>query len=444
MQIAVRAHAAHERRQSPVPLRTFLSASRVVALAVCCLSTLSAAPQHVTLLRAAGAAVTAGDGGLALAKLNEAAKLRPDYPRIQINIARVAAALGQKDEAIAALDALAAMGLRMNAANDRSFAALPGDPRFDAVAARLAAGPGVVGSDRAGMLSIAGVTGIIECCMHDPKSGAWYFGDVRNRCIWRSGPGGGALKKFTKDADVLDGVFRIALSADRKTIWAATATVGAMIGTDAVDGKRSGLVAIDAESGRVRARYATPDNSLKHLIGDLLVTDDGAVIATDSLSPVIWRLAPGSKQLMPWFENDEFLSLQGIAVSTDGRVMYVADYANGIWRIDLGNRTPSLLIAPKNATFFGIDGIVAVPGGLLAVQNGVNPQRVLFIEPSESGPSTAHIVACDLPAMTDLALGQIDGDSFHFVADSGWSLFDPVPANPPAARAVTVISIPVE
>ena len=425
-------------------------------------TTLSAAPRHTTLLREAAAAAKEGDNATALARMEKAAKLRPDYPRVQLNLARLYAALQRPDDALAALQRLADMGLHLTIAADPGLASLKEMPRFQTLAQRLA--PEAMGketSDEAAF-SLTDATGIIESCLVDPETLLWYFGDVRNRCIWKRDVSSdtAVLKKFTHDDDALDGVFKLVLSADRKTLWAATATVGAMSGPDAEDGKRTALVAIDFATGRVRARFPVPDDGRKHLLGDFVIAADGTLYATDSFSPVIWRLPAGGTALEPWHESDEFLSLQGIAFDAAGQNFYVADYANGIWRIDAATKTPSLLTAPTNATFFGIDGLYTVPGGLLAVQNGVNPQRVLRIEglPVASGlgptsttrssqattlqnPSvTARVVAQGRPAMIDLALGQVFNGRFHFVGNSGWALFDPPPATPPAARTVMIYS----
>jgi hypothetical protein len=422
--------------------RTILAASLLLIGA----TALSAAPRHAVLMREATAAAKAGDQPTALAKLEEAARLRPDYPRLQLNLARTYASLGKAEEALAALQRVADMGLLMNIATDPAFAALKDSPDFEAVFAKLAAELAPVGAYDEAAFAITDVTGIIESCLVDPVTLHWYFGDVRNRCIWLRdvSTGVGVLKKFTSEEDALDGVFQIALSADRKTLWAATATVGAMTGSDAEEGKRSALIALDPATGRVRDRFSVPADGRKHLLGDFTIAADGSVYATDSMSPVIWRLPSDRSALEPWLENDDFLSLQGIAFGRDGRSLYVADYANGIWRIDAATKKPSLLTAPANATFFGIDGLYAVPGGLLAVQNGVNPQRVLRIEPATSGASSARILASGKAAMTDLALGQVFNGRFHFVANSGWALFDPPPATQPAARPVTISSTALE
>lgn len=434
--------ASFKSRSKPEPK---MKASRFQAttLALLLVVIAPAAPRHVTLLREAATAAKTGDQVAALAKLEEAARLRPDYPRIQINLARTYAALNRPADALVTLKRIAAMGLQVNLAADPALATLKDSPEFHSVASQLANGPLAVGAANETTFTLSGVTGIIESCLVDPVTGIWYFGDGRHRCICRQIEDG-SLVKFSSDADHLDGVFKLALSADRKTLWATTATIGVMTGPEAEDGKRSALIAIDFATGRVRDRFPVPAVERKQLLGDFVIAADGSIYATDSFSPVIWRLPAGGTALEPWLESDEFLNLQGLAFSANQRTLFVADYANGIWRIDVATKSPALLTAPTNATFFGIDGLYAFPGGLLAVQNGINPQRVLRIEPAASEASAARIVALGLPAMTDLALGQVIDGHFHFVGNSGWALFDPPPANPPPARPVTIYSVPIE
>jgi hypothetical protein len=410
-------------------------------LATC--GVLSAAPDHTGLMREAAAALKAGDNTTALAKLESAAKLRPDYPRIQLNLARLYAASGRTDEAFAALERVADMGVSLNIGADPGLAALYDLSRFHTLTSRLIELASTANGELTS-LTIKGVTGILESCLYVAATDEWYFGDVRNRCIWKRGVAG-TLFKVTAEDEKLDGVFKLALSPDGKTLWAATASVGAMVGGESEEGARSALIAFDFASGGIIARHPTPADGRKHLLGDFILAGDGSLYATDSFSPVIWRLPPGGTQLEAWLENDDFLNLQGLAFSADGKNLFVADYSNGIWQIDVAAKAPALLAAPANATFFGIDGLYAIPGGLLAIQNGINPQRVLRITPASAEKSTAvKVVASGYPAMNDLSLGTIAGGRFHFVANSGWALFDPPPAKPPAPRELTIYSFKID
>jgi len=415
---------------------------RWLALACSAFATLFAAPPHTTLLREAAALGKAGDQPGALAKLEQAAQARPDYPRIQIYLARYYAEANRTAEALAALQRLADMGIALSIAQDPAFTSLRESPRFQALATQLSTPPVLTGAVSA--TTVDGVTGILESLFIDATTGSWYFGDVRNRCVWRRDVNG-TLKRFTSDTDALDGVFKLVLSPDRQILWAATATVGVMSGAPSPDGSRSALVALDFKTGRVLSRYPTPADGRLHLLGDFIFAADGSLFATDSFSPVIWRLPAGATTLEPWLESGDFLNLQGLAFNPTGQVLYVADYTNGIWRIDVATKQPALLVAPPNATFFGIDGLCAIRTGILAIQNGVSPQRVLHIRPTpDAHPSPTHVAAAGHSALIDASLGTVDGSRFHFIADSGWALFDPAPEQVPPARTVTVLSLPIE
>jgi sugar lactone lactonase YvrE len=405
-----------------------------------------AAPRYTVVLREAVAAEKAGDQATFLARIEEGGRLRPDSPRLIINLARAYTTQARPDDALAALQRLADMGLKMNVSADPRLAPLKDLPRFQALATRLDTGPDPVTPADEAAFALTDVTGIIECGLLDPATGHWYFSDVRNRCIWRrdAGTAEGRLTRLTSDQDGLDGFFKLVLSPDRQTLWASTATVGVMTGPDAEDGKRSALVALDFATGRVRARYPVPADGRPHLLGDFILASDGSLYASDSFSPVIWRLPPGGESLEPWLENDEFFNLQGLAFDPAEQFLYVADYSNGLWSIPTATRSPVLLTAPDNATFFGIDGLYAVPGALLAVQNGVNPQRLLRIMPANDGASPTRTVASGRPAMTDLGLGQVLDGRFHFVGNSGWALFDPAPETAPPPREVVITSIGLE
>src|SRR5262245_33753932 len=105
-----------------------ISRFRLLILGGCLSATLFAAPQHARLMREAAAANKAGDPATALAKLEAAAQLRPDYPRLQLNLARTYAALGRAAEATAALQRLVEMGLHMDLTNDAGLAPLKDSP----------------------------------------------------------------------------------------------------------------------------------------------------------------------------------------------------------------------------------------------------------------------------------------------------------------------------
>jgi len=404
----------------------------VIALAIA--TALWAEPAQSVLLRDAAAAQKSGDLPLQIAKLEAARALRPDYPRVVYVLARAYTSAGRPADALSSLRSLADMGLAFAVDRDASFAPLHDQAAFAALAASFAANARPHGTGRVAF-PLPDRDGIIEGIARD-ADGNWYFGDVRNRCLWRRSHSG-EVRRFSDDSSLL-GVFGLKVDQAHTAIWAGTSAVPEMKNATADEKGRAALVEFDLATGRVRRSFATPADGRDHLLGDVLLGADGSVFASDSTAPVIWRLPPGGKRLQRWIESDDFISLQGMASAPDGRSLVVADYANGLWRVSLADQAHVLLAPPRGATLFGIDGLYAVDGGLVAVQNGISPQRAVRITLDAGGrPVEVRTLEAGHPAMDDLSLGLVADGQFHFIGNSGWALFDP-PSATPAPRAVSI------
>jgi hypothetical protein len=417
-----------------------------IAVAVFCFVcvALQAEPAHRQLMNEAVAAAKAGDHATVIAKLEAARAARPDYPRVLNNLARYYLQAARADDAVAVLREMAAMGLRLDVAGEPGFAALRTRADFAALTQAFAANQAATGRDEAAW-AITDMDGIIEGLAIHPVTLEAFFSDVHNRCIWYRDVSGShaVMKKFSADADGLLGVFALKIDAARNTLWASSAALPEMKGyTEAAKG-RGFLAAYDLTTRRLRATYPLPADGRGHVLGDFAIAEDGTIYASDSTAPVIWHLAPGATALEPWIESGDFVSLQGIALAAGGRQLYVSDYASGLWRVDIATRTPALLPAPAHSTLFGIDGLYPVTGGLIAVQNGINPQRVIRISLAADGaPAAVKVLGAGHPSMTDLALGQVINGHFDFVGNAGWALFEKSKA--PAARTVTILRTPLE
>lgn len=406
---------------------------------------LRAEPAHRTLLREATVAAKAGDTALVIAKLEAARAARPDYPRVLNNLARFYVLAGRADDAMAQLRELAAMGLQIDVA-DEAFATLRRRADYPALAATFAANRAAVGRDETAW-AITGMDGIIEGLAIHPTSLESFFSDVHHRCIWYRDTSGGtaAMKKFSAEADGLLGVFALKIDTVRDTLWASSSAIAEMKGYTDADKGRAFLAAYDLRTRKLRATFPIPADGREHVIGDFAVAPDGTIYASDSTAPVIWRLTPGAAALEKWLESDEFISLQGVALGSDGKSLYVADYANGLWRVALSSRHAALLAVPAHATLFGIDGIYPVPGGLVAVQNGIGPQRVVKVSLGDAdGAATAvKVLRAGDAAMSDLSLGQVVGDHFDFIGNAGWAQFEKANGSI-ASRTVTILRTPLD
>lgn len=283
--------------------------------------------------------------------------------------------------------------------------------------------------------------GLLEGITVRPKTGAYYFGDVRLRCVWRR-TADGQVTRFSAPDNRLLGIFRVAVDEARGALWASMGALEQMEGFGPTYAGAGGLAELDLETGGVRRVIMAPADGAPHLLGDFVQLADGTIYATDTTSPVIWTLAPGSATLQPLISGG-FKSLQGITLDADGRGVFVTDYRVGVLHVDIASKTVRPLATPPAADLRGLDTLLRTPAGtLVAIFNATPRQRILRLTVDAAATSITDItvLAAD-PAMTDATLGVLVGDDLVFIADGGWTRFDPGKVNS-TPRPVPVLKIP--
>jgi hypothetical protein len=137
------------------------------------------------------------------------------------------------------------------------------------------------------------------------------------------------------------------------------------------------------------------------------------------------------------FEGGGLRSPGGLALSADEKLLYVADWANGLAVVDLAARTLSWIRPPAGATVLGIDGLIRHAGALLAIQNGVNPPRIQRLRLALDGRSltSAQTLERAVKEWDEPTLGAVVGDELFYVATSQWPRYgqDGKPADDPAS-----------
>ena len=411
----------------------------VILTSVCAAQSSSTGLQALLLANEAAAAIEAKDHTVAVAKLEEASALRPDMPRILESLAIAQAAADRPDDAVATLQRLAELGVGAVIEKTEEFAALRPRRDFQAVVKKLASNLHPKGAGEVAF-TLRDVTGLIEGLAWREKTGDFFFADVHARAVWRRQKDG-ALKRFTPDGDELLGVFALVVDEARGALWVATSAVPEMRGYSPDQEGHAALAEIDLETGAVRQAIRLDSRSgEQHVLSDLALVEDGSILLTDSRSPSLWRYRAGAAGLERFVDSAEFQSLQGIAVM--GGVALVSDQTNGLLVVDLARRAVRRLEPPENTTLVGLDGLaVASDGMLVAVQNGLRPNRILRIEvdPLAATIGGVHVLDSGHLAMTAPSSGCVaTGGDFFFIGNPGWNRFLATDVRPTAPRQVPV------
>lgn len=430
--------------------------ARALGAALAALALIAAAPaesrleQYSRLRGEAGEAAKAGDFARAEAALEAALALYPTSPGSLIRLARVEAAAGKPAEAVAHVAAYADLGLTLNPSLDPALKTLVGRDDFGPVATKLKANAEPVGAPRE-RFDLAPGRDVIEGLVR--VEDGWVFSSVAGHTLIWLKPDGTPRTILLPDRDP-SGLFGMAYDARRKALWVAEARGPGIPGSTGEP--RTGVIKVSWPGGEVLARYVVPDDGKKHQLGDIALGDDGSVYASDSAGAVVYRLRPDATTLEPFVTSREMASPQGMVICPKADAMIVADYSTGLRRIDLRTGAESELGGSHQIALAGTDGLFRVPYrfpartasadsvAIIAIQNGVAPQRVVFLRlsPDCRDLESASVLAAGGPLMDDLTLGAPAPEGIVVIGSSGWSGYDgngkPVAGQPTFAKLISI------
>lgn len=382
-------------------------------------------------VKAAQEAGKAGQTQAALEAWLQAHALRPQHGAIAFELAAAYAAAGRIADATEWLKVVAEMGFTFRT-EDRE--------ELRACREQTACRDALAALDRnrqpkatsAVAFKLAAPRLLPEGLAYDAASDSFFVSSVRQRLILKVGPSR-QPQPFADRSAGLWAALGLAVDVPRQRLWVATAAMAEMADALPADEGKSALVALDLATGRAVARYDLPPGR-PHVLGDVIVAPDGDVFTTDSTSPALYRLPASGGVLEVMAAGEPFVSLQGLALSADGKRIFVADYAKGVFAVDIESRRVRLLDAPRTAGILGIDGLYRAGDALIGVQNGSAPPRLLRLAVDGERITSVEVVDAGHPSAPDPTLGVVVGSRFYYIGNSQWESARPGGQVDPAVK----------
>lgn len=359
-----------------------------------------------------------------LENMKMAVEMRPNHPRLMYNLAAAYALTGHQDEALQLLGKMTEMGLVFPAGKDGDFDSVKGSPEFQAILKRIESNRSpVMSSVPAFTLHEKGF--IPEGVAYDPVAETFYLSSVYKRKIVSINKKGEA-KDFAAERDGLWSVMGMKVDAARRLLWVATAAHPQMSDYQEEDNGKSGLLKFDLRTGKLLKKYLLPNNPKPHWLGDLVINSRGDVFTSDSISPAIYVVSHQTDELELFLEDAQFSSPQGLSFTPDEKHLFMADYAKGIFLINLETKKLTNLHPASNITLLGIDGLYSYKGHLIGVQNGINPPRLVRLSLSRdlSRVERLETIEANNPLFDEPTLGVLVKDTFYLIANSQWGMLD--------------------
>jgi sugar lactone lactonase YvrE len=324
-----------------------------------------------------------------------------------------------------ALEAYAGLGLGRDLRGDSAFAPFIALPAFANVVAAHDANRAPIARSRE-VARLADSTYWPEGVDYDARTRRYYVASIRHRTIAEINPDGSTRELWPRDGAVVGGMFGVRVDAARGVLWATTSAVPQMANYGPADSSIAALLRVRISDGSIERRWNIPPAPEGHTLGDLAIGPKGDVFVTDSNEPVLYWLRAGVDTLEA-IRSPLFRSLQGIAPSPDGRLLYVADYSHGILRVNLATKSVMRVADAPGSTSLGCDGLAWDRGAIVAVQNGIAPPRIVRFTLSASGDriTEAKVLDRNWEVADEPTIGTIVGNTFVYVANSQWEKYDP-------------------
>lgn len=350
-----------------------------------------------------------------IAGLEQLARDFPDSTSVRLRLLNAQLAAQQGEAALASLSWLAERG---HVFSERARAQIPQvigpDYAVRGSAILPAQASVIVASDVAA--TVPAEAGLVESVLSPVPGEVFLVTSITEQTVYLRSPDGSWTRGDIVGANDLSG---IAADDVRNLGWIAS---GNLDGSDERDQGRSGLIRKVASRAET-VMLAAPDDVT---LSDLAVGPDGAVYVSDPVGSGIYTVAPDARQITELIAPGTFRSPQGLAVSEDGRRLYLSDYRYGLAVIDLATGAMSRLASDVPAALDGVDGLWRHGNELIAVQTGTSPMRISTFTLSDDGTRiTGHRVLEQAhPEWTEPLGGSIADGALFYVATGQWDRYD--------------------
>jgi hypothetical protein len=156
-----------------------------------------------------------------------------------------------------------------------------------------------------------------------------------------------------------------------------------------------------------------------HLFNDLVINSLGDVFVTDTRAGTVYWVSHATNRLGVFIPNLKVTAANGIAISSDGKKLYVAGFPDGLTVVDIASRTFHAMVHPADLCLATIDGLAFSQGELIAIQNGIVAPRVVRYTLSSDGDriSSFEVLERGNPLFDGITTGAVGNGAFYFVAN---------------------------
>ncbi|MBT8058185.1 MAG: hypothetical protein HKP03_06230 [Xanthomonadales bacterium] len=347
-------------------------------------------------------------------------RLRPYEAEYMVNVVRAAALMGRRSVAYDFMLQMQQQGLSHDFNQEPDSESIRNSEAYDYIN-ELLVEAGKAAGEGSTIFELPKLAGDLGAMAWDESRKRWLLGTLSEGKLLAVGDDGQVEVLLEGSAE--NGPWSIGgLAVDAVTgrIWVASSETPKFQGYSPV--KKSGHAVFEYKLDSLEpvARHDLSPDQLDHDLGSIAVTGDGFLYVIDRAQPIVFRLEPGGKALVPFVASPELVRLTDLAVTPDNSRVFASDIAKGIWVIDPVAEQAGMLAGPETLNLGGITGLAYRNGQLFVIQGAQTPQRLLRLELDATGSQAAEVtpMAIALDRFDGPGVGSIREDGLFYVANA--------------------------
>jgi DNA-binding beta-propeller fold protein YncE len=357
-----------------------------------------------------------------LARVSE---LSPNSGDLKMQLALVYAKMGNKKLAYDTLMHMQMQGFGYDISSDSRFEPIHGTRVWDYIVANLQVNAKPFGEGTVAF-ELPKTDSLMNALAWDAKRKSLLVGSQRDGSIHLLDEKGKLTSFITASAENgLWGVDALGVDNVHGKLYVATSASPRFAGFNASNANKAAVLEFELATGKRLQTLSTPGIAGTQLFNSIAVGKDGQVFVADNGHKAIFKIEGAT--LKPILQNPKLTSISGLAVSDDGRTLYLADYSKGLFGFDLTKGSafePGY--NPEQLVLGGIVGLHWYDGNLIMIEDGMIPKRVMRLKMSDDGSKIISVMPLDVSsaAFATLGDGTLAGDKLYFVANRQDSHYD--------------------
>jgi len=260
-----------------------------------------------------------------------------------------------------------------------------------------------------------------EGITYDSKTEQFFLSSILKEKIIAIDRAGNQTDFIKSRQDDMYGSLGLKVDTERRRLWAISYGEWG-------DNIISAVHIYDIDSKKLVKKFVTEKNKIP-AFNDLILTDNGGAFITDWIGNRIYQIPPDLSRVELFLKSDNLLHTpNGINISPDNSILYVASHWNGIMIVDLATREIRPIINRLAVDTKGIDGLMLYKNSLIGILNPSNDPSQYCIaryQLSDGGREilAAYIIDQNNPLFVIPTTGVIVNDELFCLAATYLNLY---------------------